>query len=88
MALAPLTHRPILAQAWTIMIGRLTVAMVGVVDTILIGRAGEATSLAAVAPGTTIVNFLLWAFGFLRMGMTGLAAQADGEALAPIAAAP
>lgn len=60
------------------MLGQVTIPLVGVVDTFVIGRTGDAAALAAVALGATIVNFLLWAFGFLRMGMTGLAAQAQG----------
>lgn len=80
MALPPLTRRAILAQAWPIMLGQATIPLVGVVDTVVIGRTGDAAALAAVALGTTIVNFLLWTFGFLRMGMTGLAAQAEGAA--------
>jgi len=60
------------------MLGQATIPLVGVVDTLVIGRTGDAVALAAVALGATIVNFLLWAFGFLRMGMTGLAAQAQG----------
>lgn len=76
--LQPLTRRSILAQAWPIMLGQVTIPLVGVVDTVVIGRTGDAAALAAVALGTTIVNFLLWSFGFLRMGMTGLTAQAKG----------
>jgi MATE family multidrug resistance protein len=78
MPLQPLTRRSILAQAWPIMLGQVTIPLVGVVDTFVIGRTGDAAALAAVALGTTIVNFLVWSFGFLRMGMTGLAAQAHG----------
>lgn len=78
MATPPLSRRAILAQAWPIMLGQATMPLVGIVDTAVIGRTGDATALAAVALGTTIVNFLFWAFGFLRMGMTGLTAQANG----------
>ena len=34
--------------------------------------------LAAVAVGSSILSFLYWGFGFLRMGTTGLAAQTKG----------
>ncbi|OYY79749.1 MAG: MATE family efflux transporter [Sphingomonas sp. 28-62-20] len=60
------------------MIGQVTVPLVGVADTVVIGRTGDAAALAGVALGTTIVTFLFWSFGFLRMGMTGLTAQAQG----------
>lgn len=73
-----LTRRSIFAQAWPIMLGQITVPLVGLVDTAVIGRTGDAVALAAVALGSFVVTFLLWTFGFLRMGMTGLTAQAEG----------
>ncbi|RXZ32216.1 MATE family efflux transporter [Sphingomonas desiccabilis] len=60
------------------MLGQTTVPLVGMVDTIVVGRTGDAAALAGVALGTTVVNFLFWSFGFLRMGMTGMTAQAQG----------
>ena len=75
---APLTRRSIFAQAWPIMLGQTTVPLVGLVDTWVIGRTGDAAALAGVALGTTVVNFIFWSFGFLRMGMTGMTAQAQG----------
>ena len=73
-----LTRRSIFAQAWPIMLGQTTVPLVGLVDTWVIGRTGDAAALAGVALGTTVVNFIFWSFGFLRMGMTGMTAQAQG----------
>lgn len=78
MSSLPLTRRSIFAQAWPIMLGQTTVPLVGIVDVAVIGRTGDAAALAGVALGTTIVNFLFWSFGFLRMGMTGMTAQAQG----------
>ncbi|HEX7656849.1 MAG TPA: MATE family efflux transporter, partial [Sphingomonas sp.] len=78
MTVAPLTRRSIFAQAWPIMLGQTTVPLVGLVDTAVIGRTGDAAALAGVALGTTIINFIFWTFGFLRMGMTGMTAQAQG----------
>ncbi|WP_262504056.1 MULTISPECIES: MATE family efflux transporter [unclassified Sphingosinithalassobacter] len=74
----PLSRRAIFAQAWPIMLGQTTVPLVGLVDTAVVGRTGDAAALAGVALGAAIVNFLFWSFGFLRMGMTGLTAQAEG----------
>src|SRR5690606_30499715 len=34
--------------------------------------------LAAVAAGSVLLSFLLWSFGFLRMGTTSLVARAVG----------
>ena len=78
MAAALLTRRSIFAQAWPIMLGQTTVPLVGLVDTAIIGRTGDAAALAGVALGTTVINLVFWTFGFLRMGMTGMTAQAEG----------
>lgn len=75
----PLTRASIFAQAWPIMLGQASIPLVGVVDATVIGRTGEAAALAGVALGATIINLIFWSFGFLRMGMTGLTAQADGS---------
>jgi MATE family multidrug resistance protein len=53
--------------------------MVGLVDTWAIGHLPGPSYLAAVGLGSVIFNYLLWAFGFLRMSTTGLVAQAKGR---------
>lgn len=73
-----LTRRAIWAQAWPIILGQASIPLVGIVDTAIIGRTGEAAALAGVALGATVIGLLFWSFGFLRMGMTGLTAQAHG----------
>jgi len=73
-----LSRRAVFAQAWPIMLGQASVPLVGLVDTVVIGRTGDAVALAGVAFGATIINLVFWSFGFLRMGMTGLTSQADG----------
>ncbi|BBC72555.1 MATE family efflux transporter [Altererythrobacter sp. B11] len=74
----PLTRGSIFAQAWPIMLGQASVPLVGIVDAAVVGRTGDAAALAGVALGATIISMVFWSFGFLRMGMTGLTAQADG----------
>src|SRR5690606_41110634 len=74
----PLTRRAVFAQAWPIMLGQASIPLVGLVDTVVIGRTGNAAALAGVALGATVISLVFWSFGFLRMGMTGLTAQADG----------
>src|ERR1700754_3106805 len=78
MTASAITRRSIAAQACPIMIGQITVPLVGLVDTAVIGHTRDAVALAAVALGSFVVTFLFWTFGFLRMGMTGLTAQAQG----------
>ncbi|WP_404710890.1 MATE family efflux transporter [Sphingomonas sp. MMS24-J13] len=74
----PLTRLAVFAQAWPIVIGQALVPLVGIVDVVVIGRASDAAALAGVAIGSAIINLIFWTFGFLRMGVTGLTAQARG----------
>jgi MATE family multidrug resistance protein len=75
---APLTRRAVIEQAWPIMVGQASVPLVGLVDTLVIGRSGNAAALAGVALGAAIIDLVFWSFGFLRMGLSGLVAQATG----------
>ncbi len=52
--------------------------LLGAVDTAIIGRLEGVYYLGAIAVGSLIFDFLFWGFGFLRMGTTGLVAQAYG----------
>ena len=60
-------------------ISNLSVPLLGLVDTAVLGHLDQPVYLAAVAVGSTILSFLYWGFGFLRMGTTGLAAQHVGR---------
>lgn len=78
MTSAPLTHRRILAIALPIVLSNATVPILGAVDTGVVGQIGLAAPIGAVGIGAVILTTLYWAFGFLRMGTTGLASQALG----------
>lgn len=73
-----LSHRRILAIAGPIMLSNVTVPILGAVDTAVIGQLGQAAPLGAVGIGAVILASIYWIFGFLRMGTTGLVAQARG----------
>lgn len=60
-------------------LSNVTVPLVGLVDTAVIGHLGAAHYLGAVAVGSLLYTFLVWVLGFLRMGTTGLVAQAYGR---------
>ncbi|MFS4437300.1 MATE family efflux transporter [Paracoccaceae bacterium GXU_MW_L88] len=75
---AAITHRRVLAMAIPIMLSNATVPLLGAVDTAVIGQLGRAAPIGAVAIGGVILSTLYWIFGFLRMGVSGLAAQARG----------
>lgn len=77
--LAPaLTHRGILALALPVMISNVSTPLIGVVDTGVVGQIPDPAYIGAVAVGALIFTFVFWAFGFLRMGTTGMTAQALG----------
>jgi MATE family multidrug resistance protein len=73
------THRQVWSLAWPMMVSNITVPLLGLVDTAVIGHLPEPHHLAAVALGGMIVSILYWTFGFLRMGTTGMVAQAYGR---------
>ena len=73
-----LTYGRVLAISFPIILSNITTPLLGVTHTAVIGQLGEAHLIGAVALGATIFSLLFWAFGFLRMGTTGLVAQADG----------
>jgi multidrug resistance protein, MATE family len=73
-----LTHTRLVKIAGPIVLSNATVPLLGAVDTAVIGQLGEAAPLGAVGLGAVILATLYWAFGFLRMSTSGLAAQAEG----------
>lgn len=73
-----LTHRRVLNISVPIVLSNVTVPILGVVDTGVVGQLGEAAPIGAVGIGAIILTSIYWVFGFLRMGTTGLAAQALG----------
>lgn len=59
-------------------LSNITVPLLGLVDTAVIGHLDSPTYLAGVAVGTTATSFLFMLLLFLRMSTTGLTAQAFG----------
>ena len=72
-------HARIWALAWPMMLSNITVPLLGLVDTAVIGHLPSPHYLGAVAVGSMIFSILYWTFGFLRMGTTGMVAQACGR---------
>jgi len=72
-------HRTIVAIAFPAILANSSAPLVGLVDTWAIGHLPDPTYLAAIGLGSVIFNFIFWAFGFLRMGTTGIIAQARGK---------
>jgi MATE family multidrug resistance protein len=60
-------------------VANLTVPMVGLVDTAMLGHLADIRFLAGVALAGILFEYVYWTFGFLRMGTTGTTAQAIGR---------
>ena len=71
-------HHKIWQIAWPAILSNISVPMLGLVDTAILGHLDSTRYLGAVAIGASILSFLYWGFGFLRMGTTGLVARAAG----------
>ena len=71
------THKEILKLAIPNIVSNISIPLLSTVDTILMGQL-SALHLGAIGLGGMIFNFVYWNFGFLRMGTTGITAQAYG----------
>ena len=77
-------NRQILRLAIPNIITNITVPLLGMVDTAVVGHmqgnevCSQTDYLSAIALGSMIFNLVYWLFGFLRMGTSGFTAQAYG----------
>jgi len=71
-------NKEILRLAIPNVISNISVPLLSSVDTALMGRL-SAMHIGAVGLGAMIFNVIYWNFGFLRMGTTGITAQAYGR---------
>ncbi len=59
-------------------VNNVTVPLLGLCDTAVAGHLGRASYIGAMAVGAMMLNVIYWLCGFLRMGTSGLTAQAYG----------
>lgn len=71
--------RQILRIALPSIVSNITVPLLGMIDVAIVGHMGSPVYIGAVAVGSMIFNLVYWLFGFLRMGASGLTAQALGR---------
>lgn len=71
--------RQILNIALPSIVSNITVPLLGLVDVAITGHMGSAAFVGAIAVGGMLFNIIYWLFVFLRMGTSGLTAQAFGE---------
>ena len=69
----------ILRLALPSILANITIPLVGIVDTAIVGHLSDAAAIGGIAIGTMLFDLLYWNFGFLRIGTSGLTAQAFGR---------
>ena len=72
-------HRNIIVLALPMILSNISIPLLGLVDSIVIGHLEQAWYLGGVALGSTVVMFIVSMCNFLRMSTTGLTAQALGK---------
>lgn len=75
---SPHWYRTVFGLAFPLILSNLTQPLLSIVDTMVSGHLPSPAALGGVAMGGIFFNMVFWAFGFLRMGTTGLIAQASG----------
>ena len=73
------SNREILRLAIPSILANITIPLVGIVDTAIVGHLSDAAAIGGIAIGTMLFDLLYWNFGFLRVGTSGLTAQAFGR---------
>ncbi|MBD5171229.1 MAG: MATE family efflux transporter [Bacteroidales bacterium] len=71
-------NREILRLAWPAIATNVTTPLLSLVDIAIVGHIGSVGAIGAVAVGGTMFSILYFLFAFLRMGTSGLTAQAYG----------
>lgn len=71
-------HRRLWRIAAPMMLSNVSIAVLGLVDTAVIGHLSDPSYLAGIALATVLFDFLYWGVTFLRMGTTGVTAQVHG----------
>ncbi|WAJ70009.1 MATE family efflux transporter [Catenovulum adriaticum] len=69
--------RAILAIAIPMIVSNVTTPLLGLVDTAVLGHLPQPHLLAGVTISSMLITAAVWIFGFLRMSVTGLTAQAS-----------
>lgn len=72
-------NKEILRLAIPNVLTNITIPLLGMVDVYLMGHLESIHYLGGVALGSALFNFIYWAFAFLRMSISGLAAQSYGR---------
>ncbi|GGY54955.1 MATE family efflux transporter [Parvularcula lutaonensis] len=74
----PATLRSAFAIAWPASLAAIVTPLLGLIDIAVLARGAETYALAGASLAGAVISVLYWTFGFLRMSLSGLAAQAIG----------
>ncbi len=72
-------NKHILKLALPNILANLTVPLLGMVDVYLMGYLDTVVYMGAIALGGGVFNLIYWGFAFLRMSISGIAAQSFGK---------
>jgi MATE family multidrug resistance protein len=75
-----MNHFTMWRLAGPMIVSNISIALLGLVDTAVVGHLGQPYYLGGIAIGAIIFDFIYWGMGFLRMSTTGLTAQIHGQA--------
>ena len=75
---AEISYREILRLAWPASIAASVTPLLGAVDVWALAQSARPLDIAAVGLGAVIFSLAYWTFGFIRMSVAGLTAQASG----------
>ena len=71
--------KQILHIALPSIVSNITVPLLGLIDVAITGHLGSSAYIGAIAVGGMLFNIIYWMFAFLRMGTSGMTAQARGR---------
>ena len=74
----PSIHRKIWHLAGPLMLSNISIPLLGIIDTVILGHLDQAIYLGAVSIGANVMAMILWSFSFLRTGTTSIIAQHHG----------
>lgn len=74
-----MNHSTMWRLAGPMIVSNISIAVLGLVDTAVIGHLDEVYYLGGIAIGAIIFDFIYWGMAFLRMSTTGLTAQVHGQ---------
>lgn len=74
----PASLRSAVAIAWPASLAAIVTPLLGLIDVAVLARGAAAGAMAGAALASAVFSLLYWTFGFLRMSLSGLSAQATG----------